>query len=578
VRTWRAIDDCGNESTCQQTITIVDETAPVLNAPADITIECTDSNEPSTTGEATANDACGTAETSYTDSDHAQTCPYSFNRTWTAVDGCGNVTTAVQVITVEDTVAPTLEIGPAALSIECDEEVPASEATFSDNCDTDLEVSYQETTEAISCGYELSRQWTAIDNCGNTTVHVQVITVSDNTPPSFINAPESAIVECTNIPALAHPSASDLCDDDITVNFEGQEVEGSCPTIMTRTWTATDACGNTSTHVQTITVEDTVAPEILGIPADAEVECSAIPNAPILSTMDDCDDESDINFVEVISGEGCPYTITRTWTATDACGNTSTATQVITVNDTEAPIFDVYEAQLQVQCDEVDQIHVVANDNCDSNVQITFEDIAFSSSCYNTIQRTYIAVDACGNQSAPVVQFLFINDESAPIFVDLPDNAVISCGETPPAAVTPTAIDNCDSDIEITFEESVSGQDCPYVIERTWTANDDCGNSSTHTQTITVVTNVSTSEVITNSYPNPFASTVTMTFVIPEDGFVAYEVYNSVGQVNETVFKGFAIGGIEYQIEVNTDQWTKGVYSAQLIYDADIHTNRLVKE
>ena len=44
---------------------------------------------------------------------------------------------------------------------------------------------------------------------------------------------------------------------------------GACPGnySVTRTWTATDDCGNFSTASQTITVQDTTAPVIAALPA-----------------------------------------------------------------------------------------------------------------------------------------------------------------------------------------------------------------------------------------------------------------------------------------------------------------------
>src|SRR5690606_40472449 len=49
--------------------------------------------------------------------------------------------------------------------------------------------------------------------------------------------------------------------------------------VLTRTWTATDECGNSTSHTQTITVADTIAPDIT-LPASTTmtVECDGAGN------------------------------------------------------------------------------------------------------------------------------------------------------------------------------------------------------------------------------------------------------------------------------------------------------------
>ena len=129
-------------------------------------------------------------------------------------------------------------------------------------------------------------------------------------------------------------------------------VVDGCGTI-TSTWTATDACGNTTTATQTLTVVDNTPPVLVGVPADATVQCDAIPAPPTVTATDNCDPTITVNYTESINvTDGCG-TITRTWTATDACGNTTTATQTLTVVDNTPPVLVGVPADATVQCDAI---------------------------------------------------------------------------------------------------------------------------------------------------------------------------------------------------------------------------------
>jgi hypothetical protein len=95
-RTWTATDDCGNSTTCTQVLTVVDNTAPTLTCPADVTIGCTDSTDPVNTGEATATDNCSAVSdiiitySDNTDNLDLGNCTGYITRTWVATDECGN--------------------------------------------------------------------------------------------------------------------------------------------------------------------------------------------------------------------------------------------------------------------------------------------------------------------------------------------------------------------------------------------------------------------------------------------------------------------------------------------------------
>ena len=113
---------------------------------------------------------------------------------------------------------------------------------------------------------------------------------------------------------------------------------GICPSTYTliRTWTATDLCGNPASVSQTIHVSDTTGTYIIGdFQIKIETTCDAIPPKPELVFGDNCSTVGVPVYTSVSSEVVANvYTITRTWTVTDACGNISTFIQYVFVTQT----------------------------------------------------------------------------------------------------------------------------------------------------------------------------------------------------------------------------------------------------
>ena len=145
-------------------------------------------------------------------------------------------------------------------------------------------------------------------------------------------------IACGSVPgALADPTddcgVASLTYED---TFSGS---GGCTgsSGILRTYTAVDGCGNTSTFVQELLYVDVDAPEFVFVPADLTIGCDD-GDIPLESaTAEDACGEVTVTVELDIVGGPCPepYQIVRVFTATDACGNSATATQTISIG--EAP-------------------------------------------------------------------------------------------------------------------------------------------------------------------------------------------------------------------------------------------------
>ncbi|MEM7247986.1 MAG: hypothetical protein AAF533_21815 [Acidobacteriota bacterium] len=243
----------------------------------------------------------------------------------------------VQITPSQCTLDPDPEITvPDDIEVSCDAVPKPPEVTATDACDPNPSVVLDEVTVEGPCPdtFTLRRTWTATDDSGNTASGTQVVSVSDTTPPVFSDMPESLLVECT-APAPPVITVVDDCDPDPSLVFAETITPGPCPqaSVVQRTWTTEDRCGNDATIWQVVTVMDTEGPTILNVPPDAMLACDE-PLPPTGTTVvDGCDPNPELVLVVDRIDRTCPEPslVIREWTATDACGNTATARQVLTI-------------------------------------------------------------------------------------------------------------------------------------------------------------------------------------------------------------------------------------------------------
>src|SRR4030095_4708093 len=86
-------------------------------------------------------------------------------------------------------------------------------------------------------------------------------------------------------------TASDGCGSGTaSLSYSDAQTPGTCANAYSvkRTWKATDACGNTTTACQTITVIDNTPPVISGVSGPSTISCPATPIFSSPTASDGC--------------------------------------------------------------------------------------------------------------------------------------------------------------------------------------------------------------------------------------------------------------------------------------------------
>ena len=528
IRTFTATDACGNMATpVSRTATWTSDTiTPVITATGtSLTLSCnpTAAAINAALGTATATDNCGPVTPASTDGlVTANGCARSQTRTWTATDACGNVstpTTRTATWTL-DTIAPVITATGTSLTLNCNPTAAAinaalGTATATDNCGPVTPASTDGLVTANGCARSQTRTWTATDACGNiaTPVSRTATWTSDTIAPVITATGTSLTLNCNPTAAainaaLGTATATDNCGLVTPASTDGLVTANGCARSQTRTWTATDACGNVSTpttRTATWTL-DTIAPVITATGTSLTLSCnptaSAI-NAALgtATATDNCGPVTPASTDGLVTANGCARSQTRTWTATDACGNVSTPTTrtATWTLDTIAPVITATGASLVLGCHpSAAAINAAlgtatAIDNCGPITPTSIDGSVSTTGCTSSQTRTWSASDACGNVAITVSRTATWSSDSIAPVITCPGNLILSCGSASDTSHTgvASAVDNCTQAIIISYLDSASSTSCTgNGINRIWTATDACGNHSSCMQHITFNDNI----------------------------------------------------------------------------------------
>ncbi len=512
------------------------------------------------------------------------TATYTITVTWTANDACNNSSQKTQTITVvPDTQTPSITV-PPPLVLDCGDINATNDpsiqildwlgsASASDNCDTDPELTYDfNMSELNICApatYAITVTWTATDACNNSTQKTQTITVVPDTQQPTLIAPPNLTLSCTQnslttflmiLDWLDNYTVSDNCTKKptVTYGFSSTTFNYCTGDDIVVTWTAMDNCGNMKTATSTLQINKDAAP-ILTCPADFILKCGPVVfGTPVVT--DGCSPGITAEIVSTTINPGINGTKIhcRTWKAVDACGNTSTCSQCITVLP-----------PLTVDAGPDKMVYLGFPDSACTKLQSTVtggvppRTLTWSNGSHAPF------INVC--PAITTVYYLTVTDFNNCTAVD---------------SVTVKVIDvRCGSDLNnvLICHGTGSFKDPYYTFcEKTdkakwylkYHSEDRLGpcpsnKISGHEDKSIWLTNLSTENNLGEidylaAFPNPFSKTTTIRFGLPGDDFVKLRLTDVTGREIQILYNGHTEEGNVYQAIIDGSEFATGMYFLKL--------------
>ncbi len=207
---------------------------------------------------------------------------------------------------------------------------------------------------------------------------------------------------------------------------------------------------------------------------------------------DNCDPMLQYEAISTIAPGNCPQeeSISRSKTAIDSCGNSTTCSQVVSVVDTTPPVVTNCPEEVTYECsDPFPGFDPVFTDNCDTMLVPTGDCVVSPGKCLQESATSCIrgVADDCGNPA--ICETVFYKVDTTPPVVTCQAVVVARCNSDGGVPVNEVwvpdgqAIDNCDESVPVSDNRPTEGVypvscDGPGTFI-TFTAEDDCGNVGT---------------------------------------------------------------------------------------------------
>ncbi|RKS21851.1 gliding motility-associated-like protein [Flavobacterium endophyticum] len=416
------------------------------------------------------------------------------------VDVNGNYASTTAIITVADMMAPTVVTQNITVQLDTAGQATITPAQINngstDNCGI---ASYALDIAAFNCTNvgPNTVALTVTDNYGNAASNTAIVTVVDQIAPTVITQNMTVNLDAngqaTITPAQINNGSTDNC---AIATYTLDATSFDCTNVgpNTVTLTVTDVNGNISTQTAIITVVDQIAPTVITqnitVQLDANGQAVITPAQINNGSSDNC---SGVIYTLDISDFTCTNVgaNTVTLTATDASGNVSSNTAIVTVQDLIAPT--VITQNITVQLDANGQATItpaqINNGSSDNCTIATYALDVTSFNCANvgTNTVTLTATDVNGN-TASNTAIVTVVDSIVPtvitqnITVQLDVNGQVTIA---PAQVNNGSTDNC---AIATYTLDVTSFNCTNVGPNTVTLTviDVNGNTASNTAIITV--------------------------------------------------------------------------------------------
>ncbi|MFN3654530.1 MAG: HYR domain-containing protein [Candidatus Nitrosotenuis sp.] len=480
---WTAIDNAGNVGIATQTVTVGDSTPPVFSNLSDVVVEAKSTQNEIILDAPIVTDLVGVLSVT---NDAPEKFPLGETIvTWTATDVAKNTATAIQKVTVIDTKAPKIN-APANITIEATSldgnQVNLGEPTVSDNSEIASITNDAPTTFPLG---ETIVTWSAVDVAGNVSTDTQKINIVDTTKP-VIAQPKEVVVEAVSATAnpvlLEAPSVSDV--QAVTITNNAPELFPLGNTQVT--WIAVDGSGNNATVTQSVTVIDTVPPN-LTVPADITQEATG--QTGNIVTLGDpiVDDITGISSISNNAPSDYPFgTTVVTWTATDNYGNSISKNQTVTIVDTTKPEITPPKDVTAEASSISENVVILGEPKVSDLVEIdSITHDAPSAFPLGQTTVTWTVTDSSGN-TATATQLVSIIDTTAPA-ITVPKNIVV---EATGSSGTSVSIGEAEATDAIGVESITNNSPVVFSLGTTmvtWSAVDMSGNIATAIQNVTVV-------------------------------------------------------------------------------------------